>query len=40
MADEKTKASGLNGSKYYPNTLSSLISPESNFDLSLLFQNI
>jgi hypothetical protein len=28
-ADEKTKSSGMNGSKHYPNSTSSELSPES-----------
>jgi hypothetical protein len=36
----KTKGSGLNGSKDYPNSDSSQFPPESNFDLLLSFPNI
>jgi hypothetical protein len=31
IADEKTKDSGLNGSKHYPNSVCSQFYPESNF---------
>jgi hypothetical protein len=39
-ADEKTKGSGLNGSKHYANSLSSSFPPESNFDLILSSPNM
>jgi hypothetical protein len=39
-ADEKTKYSGLNGSKHYPNSISSLFPPEWSFDLLLSLPNI
>jgi hypothetical protein len=34
------KIFGLNGSKHYPNSVSSSFSPESNFDLLMSFGNI
>jgi hypothetical protein len=36
LADEKTKVSGLNSSKHYPNSVSEFL-PESNFDLLMIF---
>jgi hypothetical protein len=38
--DQKTKDSGLNGSKHYTNSVASKFPPELNFDLLLSFSNI